>query len=209
MLVVDAHVHLWPDRSYMPEHVWETYHWVWGRRMFGTRDAVCRSLYDAAVDLGIPLLFHCGPTGYPLKSRYSRPSEIESVAAEYPDLRIVMGHLLRPGLVRRGTGRGGVEAQSPGRGEQAHVIRSRRIPSQAAGPAHDRHARPRPPALWVGPGWVPGHGASRLTVTVAVARLQRRGSCAPEVLVCRGGRHSRWQCQPRVPAGTCKRGSIY
>ena len=200
MLVVDAHVHLWPDRSYMPEHVWETFHWVWGRRMFGTRDeahmaeiledtwdpdgtrlaeemdalgvaasvvmpmdfglavgeavlpirekvrslaaisagsggrifsfcgvdprrpgaadlvreavgqwgckgvklypatgyfpddAVCRPLYDAAVDLGIPLLFHCGPVGYPLKSRYSRPSEIESVAAEYPDLRIVMGH---------------------------------------------------------------------------------------------------------------------
>jgi predicted TIM-barrel fold metal-dependent hydrolase len=184
----------------MPEHVWETFHWVWGRRMFGTRDEahmaeilegtwdpggtrlvqemdalgvaasvvmpmdfglavgeavmsirekvrslaavaagsggrifsfcgvdprrpgaadlvreavgqwgckgvklypatgffpdeeVCRPLYDAAADLGAPVLFHCGPVGYPLKSRYSRPSEIESVAADYPDLRIVMGH---------------------------------------------------------------------------------------------------------------------
>jgi len=200
VLTVDAHVHLWPDRSYMPEHVWQTFHWVWGRRMLGrsdeaqmaevlertwdpggTRlvqemdaldvavsvvmpmdfglaageagisirekvrslagiaagsggriasfcgvdprrpesadllreavsqwgckglklypatgffpdDPVCRPLYDAAAELGVPVLFHCGPVGYPLKSRYSRPSEIESVAADYPDLRIVLGH---------------------------------------------------------------------------------------------------------------------
>lgn len=200
MPVVDAHVHVWPDRSYMPEHIWETFHWVWGRRMLGTRDEadmakvlektwdpggirlidemdalgvaasvimpmdfglavgeaaipirekvrslaaiaagsggrifsfcgvdprrpeaadlvreaveqwgckgvklypatgfvpddpVCGPLYDAAVEVGVPLLFHSGPVGYPLKSRYSRPSEIESVAADYPDLRIVMGH---------------------------------------------------------------------------------------------------------------------
>lgn len=38
MLVVDAHVHIWPDRRFMPEHVWETFHWVWGRHFLRTRD---------------------------------------------------------------------------------------------------------------------------------------------------------------------------
>jgi predicted TIM-barrel fold metal-dependent hydrolase len=200
VLVVDAHVHLWPDRSYMPEHVWETFQWVWGRRMFGTptesamaellegtwdpdgtrlvaemdaagvaasvvmpmdfglavgeaarpirdkvqslaaiasasagrifsfcgvdprrpeacdlvreaveqwgckgvklypatgffpHDPVCDPLYELVAELAVPVLFHCGPVGYPLKSRYSRPSEIEAVAADYPDVRIVLGH---------------------------------------------------------------------------------------------------------------------
>ena len=201
MLVVDAHVHIWPDRRFMPEHVWETFHWVWGRHFLRTRDEgmtaalleqawdpagqrviaemdevgllasvampmdfglavgegalsireknqllaelagnsdgriftfcgvdprrpeaadlireavvdwacrgvklypatsflpddpVCRSTYEVAVELGVPVLFHTGPVGYPLKSKYSRPAEIDAVAADYPDLRIVLGHV--------------------------------------------------------------------------------------------------------------------
>ena len=200
-VVVDAHIHVWPDRRFMPEHVWETFHWVWGRRFLGTSDPemtealleeawdpaghkliaemddvgilasvampmdfglaigeaalsireknqllaelarnsdgriftfcgvdprrpeaadlireavaswacrgvklypatgfvpddpICRSTYEVAVELGVPVLFHPGPVGYPLKSKYSRPSEIDAVAAEYPDLRIVLGHV--------------------------------------------------------------------------------------------------------------------
>jgi uncharacterized protein len=201
MVTIDAHVHLWPDRRFMPAHIWDTFHWVWGRPMLGTHDdadmqrlldrtwdpsgsrligemdaldvtasvvmpmdfglavgeagvsirekvqeiarisresngriftfagvdprrpeaaellreavtewgcrglklypatgwfpddPVCRPVYETAAELGVPLLFHSGPVGYPLKSRYSRPSEIEAVAADYPDLRIVLGHV--------------------------------------------------------------------------------------------------------------------
>src|SRR5207244_3169133 len=60
---------------------------------FFPHDDACHRIYELAVELGIPILFHSGPVGYPLESRYSRPSEIEAVAAHYPDLRIVLGHI--------------------------------------------------------------------------------------------------------------------
>ena len=60
---------------------------------FFPHDPVCGPIYELAVELGVPVLFHTGPVGYPLKSRYSRPVEIDAVAADYPDLRILLGHV--------------------------------------------------------------------------------------------------------------------
>lgn len=60
---------------------------------FHPEDECVRALYDVAVRLGVPVLFHTGVVGYPLRSRFSRPSEIEGVAADYPDLRIILGHI--------------------------------------------------------------------------------------------------------------------
>jgi predicted TIM-barrel fold metal-dependent hydrolase len=198
--VIDAHIHLWPSREFMPAEVWDTYHWVWGRSSghrdvaeteaslgeafdpdgtqlisemddaeilasvvmpmdfglavgeaaitieeknrriasiaaasgrriftfcgvdprrpgapelleravtdwgavglklyaptgFHPEDESARTLYDVAARLRIPLLFHTGSVGYPLRGRFSRPSEIEGVAADYPDLRIILGHI--------------------------------------------------------------------------------------------------------------------
>jgi predicted TIM-barrel fold metal-dependent hydrolase len=198
--VIDAHIHLWPSRDFMPAEVWDTYHWVWGRNLrtrdathtatlleaafdndgsrliaemdqcgiaasvimpmdfglaageaaitietknrrladiaaasngrvftfcgvdprrsvapelferavtewgaiglklypptgFHPEDDCAVALYDVAARLRVPVLFHSGVVGYPLRSRFSRPSEIEGIAAEYPDLRIILGHI--------------------------------------------------------------------------------------------------------------------
>lgn len=60
---------------------------------FHPEDERARALYDIAVRHRVPVLFHTGVVGYPLRSRFSRPSEIEAVAADYPDLRIILGHI--------------------------------------------------------------------------------------------------------------------
>src|SRR4029077_15649151 len=51
MVTIDAHVHLWPDRRFMPAHIWDTFHWVWGRTMLGTRnDAEMQALLERTWD---------------------------------------------------------------------------------------------------------------------------------------------------------------
>ncbi|MCS7207897.1 MAG: amidohydrolase family protein [Dehalococcoidia bacterium] len=57
-------------------------------------------LYDAARGLGIPVLFHSGhagagaglPGGGGIKLKYSNPLHIDDVAADFPDLTIIMAH---------------------------------------------------------------------------------------------------------------------
>lgn len=60
---------------------------------FHPEDEAARALYDVAAALDVPVLFHTGSVGYPLRGRFSRPSDIEGVAADYPDLRIILGHI--------------------------------------------------------------------------------------------------------------------
>ncbi|GAB4330595.1 MAG: hypothetical protein Kow0099_01310 [Candidatus Abyssubacteria bacterium] len=56
-------------------------------------DPVCYPLYRKAQELGVAVLFHTGTQPAPMKAKYSRPVFVESVAADFPDLKIVMAHV--------------------------------------------------------------------------------------------------------------------
>lgn len=57
-------------------------------------------LYQAISDLGVPALFHTGqngmgaglPGGYGIKLAYSNPLLLDTVAADFPELQVVMAH---------------------------------------------------------------------------------------------------------------------
>jgi hypothetical protein len=67
---------------------------------FEPNDPAFYPLYEALQDLGVPALFHTGQTGIGaglpggrgIKLRYSAPMLIDDVAADFPDLTIVMAH---------------------------------------------------------------------------------------------------------------------
>ena len=56
-------------------------------------DPVCRPLYLKALELDVPILFHTGTQPAPMKAKYTRPIFLDSVAADFPDLQIVMAHV--------------------------------------------------------------------------------------------------------------------
>ena len=56
-------------------------------------DPMCFPLYEKAQELGVTVLFHCGTQPYPMKAKYARPIFVDSVAAEFPDLKLVMAHV--------------------------------------------------------------------------------------------------------------------
>lgn len=66
-------------------------------------------LYDAIAELGVPALFHTGQTGIGaglpggrgIKLRYSNPMLLDDVAADHPDLTVVLAHRRCPGRTRR------------------------------------------------------------------------------------------------------------
>jgi predicted TIM-barrel fold metal-dependent hydrolase len=57
-------------------------------------------LYDAAQELGIPVLFHSGHTGVGagerggggIRLKYSNPMLVDDVAVDFPDLAIILAH---------------------------------------------------------------------------------------------------------------------
>jgi predicted TIM-barrel fold metal-dependent hydrolase len=50
-------------------------------------------LYNVAVELGIPVVYHTGPVAIgPMRSKYAHPLYLEDVAIDFPDLRILAGH---------------------------------------------------------------------------------------------------------------------
>jgi len=54
-------------------------------------------LYETAVELGVPVLFHWGPYFAPrCKMEYARPVLLDEVAREFPALKLVIGHLGYP-----------------------------------------------------------------------------------------------------------------
>ncbi|RJP16157.1 MAG: amidohydrolase [Candidatus Abyssobacteria bacterium SURF_5] len=54
---------------------------------------ICHPVYRKAQELGVPVLFHTGTQPVPMKAKYARPVFIDSVAADFPDLKIVMAHV--------------------------------------------------------------------------------------------------------------------
>lgn len=67
---------------------------------FEPNDRQFYPLYEAITEAGIPALFHTGqtgigaglPGGHGIKLRYSDPMLLDDVAADFPDLTIVMAH---------------------------------------------------------------------------------------------------------------------
>ncbi len=55
------------------------------------------SLYRRCEDVGLPVMIHTGTSIFPgARSKYGNPMEIDDVAIDFPDLRIVMAHGGRP-----------------------------------------------------------------------------------------------------------------
>src|ERR687894_1652975 len=67
---------------------------------FEPNDRAFYPLYEAIAELGVPALFHTGQTGIGaglpggrgIKLRYSHPMLLDDVAADFPDLTIIMAH---------------------------------------------------------------------------------------------------------------------
>ncbi len=56
-------------------------------------DPICHPLYEKAVELGVPVLFHTGTQPAPMKAKYSRPIFVDAVAADFSGLKIIMAHV--------------------------------------------------------------------------------------------------------------------
>jgi len=53
---------------------------------------LCYPLYDLVTEYEMPVLFHQGHSGRGQKSKFGHPMYVDTVAADYPDLPIVLGH---------------------------------------------------------------------------------------------------------------------
>jgi len=67
---------------------------------FDPSDPIAYPLYQAIEELGVPAMFHTGQTGIGagvrggggIRLRYSNPLSLDDVAADFPDLTIIMAH---------------------------------------------------------------------------------------------------------------------
>ncbi|WP_064081047.1 4-hydroxyphenyl-beta-ketoacyl-CoA hydrolase, partial [Rhodococcus opacus] len=67
---------------------------------FEPNDRQFYPLYEAITEAGVPALFHTGqtgigagqPGGHGIKLRYSDPMLLDDVAADFPDLTVIMAH---------------------------------------------------------------------------------------------------------------------
>jgi len=67
---------------------------------FEPHDPAFYPIYEAINELGVPALFHSGqtgigaglPGGHGIKLRYSNPMLVDDVAADFPDLTIILAH---------------------------------------------------------------------------------------------------------------------
>ena len=56
-------------------------------------DPVCYPLYEKCVELGVPIHSHTAATiTAPMESKYADPIHLDSVAAKFPDLKIILIH---------------------------------------------------------------------------------------------------------------------
>jgi len=55
-------------------------------------DEICYPLYRTCVEHDVPVLLHQGHSGGRLKSKYGHPIHLDTVAADFPELRIILGH---------------------------------------------------------------------------------------------------------------------
>jgi len=56
-------------------------------------DPVVYPLYEKCMEYGIPVLFHTGSQPAPMKFRFTQPINVDDVAADFPDLPIIMAHV--------------------------------------------------------------------------------------------------------------------
>lgn len=59
---------------------------------FYPHDPLCNPLYEIALEAGVPVVIHSGTEPAPLKAHFSQPCYIDAVAADYPDLKIIIAH---------------------------------------------------------------------------------------------------------------------
>ncbi len=59
---------------------------------FRLDDPVVYPFLEAAGAVGVPVLFHTGPSPTPAHSHFSDPRLLDTVAADFPDLTIIAGH---------------------------------------------------------------------------------------------------------------------
>jgi predicted TIM-barrel fold metal-dependent hydrolase len=55
-------------------------------------DEIVYPLYRICVEEGVPVLLHQGHSGGRMKSKYGHPMHVDAVAADFPELNIVLGH---------------------------------------------------------------------------------------------------------------------
>jgi predicted TIM-barrel fold metal-dependent hydrolase len=68
-----------------------------GYEHFYPFDARCRVLYDLAMEYKVPVMFHTGDTYTPRgKLRFAHPLNIDDVAVDFPELKIVICHVGNP-----------------------------------------------------------------------------------------------------------------
>jgi predicted TIM-barrel fold metal-dependent hydrolase len=56
-------------------------------------DPICTPIYEKALELDVPVLFHTGTQPAPMKAKYAQPVFVDAVAADFPDLKLVMAHV--------------------------------------------------------------------------------------------------------------------
>lgn len=56
-------------------------------------DPVVYPFYEKCMEYGIPVLFHTGSQPAPMKFRFTQPIYVDDVAADFPDLPIIMAHV--------------------------------------------------------------------------------------------------------------------
>jgi uncharacterized protein len=56
-------------------------------------DKCCYPLYELCLEYNVPVIFHSGPMIPPLKSRFSRPINMDDVATDFPDLKIILARI--------------------------------------------------------------------------------------------------------------------
>ena len=66
-------------------------------QQFYADDPSVYPIYQTALELGIPILFHAGMSWEPgSRLQYGQPMQFENVVADFPDLPIVLAHLAWP-----------------------------------------------------------------------------------------------------------------
>lgn len=60
---------------------------------FYPNDNRCFPVYEKMQEYGMPVLFHCGSVGIlPFKDDFARPSYLDEVACNFPELPLIIGH---------------------------------------------------------------------------------------------------------------------
>src|SRR5436189_41916 len=103
--ITDVHIHVQPWRELKPnvlETMWKS-HGAERDLMIEVMDdprallEELRNIYRRCDQRGRPVMIHTGTSLFPgARSKYGNPMELDDVAIDFPDLRIVMAHGGRP-----------------------------------------------------------------------------------------------------------------